>query len=57
MFDLKQEYPNLARHLAKLRSDPAVQFAEAIERGEQSAGQGQFKGHVTLKELEPRLAG
>ncbi|QTP57932.1 glutathione S-transferase family protein [Billgrantia antri] len=56
LFDLSQEYPDLARHLAKLRSDPAVQFAEAIERGEQPTGQGHFKGHVSLRELEPRLA-
>lgn len=56
LFDLKQEYPNLARHLARLRDDPAVRFAETIERGEQPAGQGHFRGHVSLKELEPRLA-
>lgn len=56
LFDLKQEYPNLARHLAKLRDDPAVRFAEAIERGEQPVGQGHFKGHVSLRELESRLA-
>ena len=55
LFDLKQEYPNLARHLAKLRDDPAVRFAEAIERGEQPAGRGHFRGHVSLQELEPRL--
>ena len=56
LFDLGSDYPNLARHLAKLRDDPAVRFAEAIERGEQPVGQGHFKGHVSLKELEPRLA-
>lgn len=56
LFDLKQEYPNLACHLAKLKDDPAVRFADAIERGEQPAGQGHFKGHASLKELEPRLA-
>lgn len=55
LFDLQQDYPNLARHLAKLRNDPAVQFAEAIERGEQPVGQGHFKGHVTLHALERRL--
>ena len=56
LFDMQQEYPNLARHLAKLRDDPAVRFAEAIERGEQPVGQGHFKGHVSLRELESRLA-
>ncbi|MBA2780803.1 glutathione S-transferase family protein [Billgrantia kenyensis] len=56
LFDVKQEYPNLARLLAKLRDDPAVRFAEAIERGEQPAGLGHFKGHVSLRELESRLA-
>ncbi|MCE8020430.1 glutathione S-transferase family protein [Halomonas sp. MCCC 1A11036] len=55
LFDLKQEYPNLARHLAKLKDDPDVRFAEAIERGEQPVGQGHFKGHVSLRELESRL--
>jgi glutathione S-transferase len=56
LFDLKQEYPNLARHLAKLKDDPAVRFADAIECGEQPAGVGHFKGHVSLHELESRLA-
>ncbi|MGY6564450.1 MAG: glutathione S-transferase family protein [Halomonadaceae bacterium] len=56
LFDLKQEYPNLARHLAKLKDDPAVRFAEAIERGELPTGVGHFKGHVSLHELESRLA-
>ncbi|MGR2737994.1 glutathione S-transferase family protein [Billgrantia sp. Q4P2] len=56
LFDLGSDYPNLARHLAKLRDDPAVRFAEAIERGEQPKGKGHFRGHVTLKELESRLA-
>ncbi|MGQ4878659.1 glutathione S-transferase family protein [Billgrantia sp. LNSP4103-1] len=56
LFDLESDYPNLARHMAKLRKDPAIQFAESIERGEQPVGRGHFKGHVSLGELEPRLA-
>lgn len=56
LFDLNQEYPNLARHLARLKDDPAVRFAEAIERGEEPRGQGHFRGHVSLRELESRLA-
>lgn len=56
LFDLEEGYPHLARHVRKLQDDPAVHFAEAIERGERPTGRGHFKGHVTLQELEPRLA-
>lgn len=55
LFDMERQYPHLARHLRKLKEDPAVRFAEAIERGEPATGQGHFRGHVTLEELRPRL--
>ncbi|EPC03065.1 glutathione S-transferase [Litchfieldella anticariensis FP35 = DSM 16096] len=55
LFDMPREYPHLARHLIKLREDPAVSFADAIERGEPATGRGHFYGHVTLEELRSRL--
>jgi glutathione S-transferase len=56
LFNIDEAYPNLARHLGKLHSDPGVRFAMAIEKGEQPVGSGAFKGHVTLDALAPRLA-
>ncbi|MBF8221863.1 glutathione S-transferase family protein [Halomonas sp. 328] len=56
LFDLEHDYPHLARHLATLKADAAVRFAEAIERGESPDGAGGFRGHVTLETLRPRLA-
>ncbi|MCE8033311.1 glutathione S-transferase family protein [Billgrantia tianxiuensis] len=55
LFELEGAYQNLAGYLRRLDDDPAVQFARAIERGEQPVGQGHFKGHVSLRELESRL--
>jgi len=49
------KYPHLHRHLQKLRADPAVAFADAIEKKKVTASSGKFLGHVTLEELEPRL--
>lgn len=54
LFDLEQQYPNLARHLQKLASDPAAIFAKAIEQGEEPISNN-FKGHVTLDALRSRL--
>lgn len=51
LFDLQQMYPNLHRYLQKLKSDPAVLFAEAIENGQATIASGKFMGHVTLEEL------
>jgi glutathione S-transferase len=55
LFDLKSEYPRLHEHLQKLEADKAVRFAHAIEDAEPAVGGG-FLGHVTLDELQPRLA-
>ncbi|MCC5859086.1 MAG: glutathione S-transferase [Ectothiorhodospiraceae bacterium] len=55
LFDPEQAYPHLARHMRRLQADPGVQFAEAVERGENPAGAGGFRGHVTLEALRPRL--
>lgn len=50
-----QAYPNLHRHLQKLRADPAVSFADAIERQQLATTTGRFVRHVALDELESRL--
>ncbi|MDP1931340.1 MAG: glutathione S-transferase family protein [Gammaproteobacteria bacterium] len=55
LFDMEREYPHLHRHLQKLQTDPAVMFAEKMERGEAVATNRVFRGHVTLDEMEERL--
>jgi glutathione S-transferase len=47
----RANHPTLTRLFAELEKDPAVQFAHAIERGEEPAGAGHFRGHVTLGEM------
>lgn len=56
LFALGQDFPHLQRYLLRLKADPAITFARAIEDGEPARSQGGFLGHVTLTELEPRLA-
>lgn len=56
LFDLKREYPLLHKHLQKLQADKAVAFAHAIEDGQPATSSDAFLGHVTLDELQPRLA-
>jgi glutathione S-transferase len=56
LFDLKREYPRLHAHLQKLEADKAVIFAHAIEDEKPATGSGGFLGHVTLPEVQPRLA-
>ena len=56
LFDLKREYPRLHQHLQKLEADPAVLFAHAIEDERPATSSGGFRGHITLDELQPRLA-
>jgi glutathione S-transferase len=55
LFDVAREFPHLNRYQHRLLDDPAVQFALAIEAGEQVTS-ANFKGHVTLDELQPKLA-
>lgn len=50
------DYPNLARHIAKLEADPAVIFAHAVEDERPAVSAGGFLGHVRLEDLVPRLA-
>lgn len=56
LFDLKREYPRLHKHLQKLEADKAVVFAHAIEDGRLVTSSGAFLGHVTLADLQQRLA-
>jgi glutathione S-transferase len=56
LFDLAGEHPRLHRHMQKLEADPGVIFAHAIEDGNPATTAGGFRGHITLDELNPRLA-
>lgn len=54
--DLEADYPHLAAWFGRMEADPAVQFALAIERGEEPVGNGAFVGHVQIDALRARLA-
>ncbi len=56
LFELAREYPRLHRHMQKLEADPGVIFAHAIEDGNPATSSGGFRDHITLDELNPRLA-
>lgn len=47
--------PHLTAHLAKLRADPGVVFADAIEHQRPAASSGGFQGHVTLQAVVAQL--
>jgi glutathione S-transferase len=49
-------YPKLAALRRRLEADPAVQFALAIENGEQPAGSGAMRGQIPLAEILDRYA-
>lgn len=49
-------YPKLAALRQRLESDPAVQFALALENGETPAGSGALRGQVALSDLLARHA-
>ena len=55
LFEVERDYPRVAGLLRRLRDDPALKFAEAIEQGAAATSSGQCLGHVTLEELRPRL--
>ncbi|MEI5678723.1 MULTISPECIES: glutathione S-transferase family protein [unclassified Mesorhizobium] len=56
LFDIAKEYPELHRHIARLEADSGVIFAHAIEDEKPATSSGGFLGHVTLAELERRVA-
>lgn len=47
----RRDFPKLHRLHERLRDDPAVRFAHAIEHGEAAAGAGGFQGHVKLAQV------
>lgn len=53
--DLAKNFPNLSAYLERLRLDPAVKFAEAVEAGE-AVRSNSFHGHVTMESLLPGAA-
>lgn len=49
LFDIPADYPNVARHMARMEADPAVQFAIATEKGQAAASPSdQFRGNLDL---------
>lgn len=50
------DYPRLKALYDRLQADPAVRFAHAVERGEEAASGGGFRGEVALAETLERLA-
>lgn len=50
-----EAYPHMHRYLQTLRQDPAVAFADAIERKLPARTTGGFAGHVSLEALQRRL--
>lgn len=47
----RKDYPKVQRLFDRLDREPAVQFAHAIERGEDIRGNGGFKGHISLEDV------
>jgi glutathione S-transferase len=54
LFELKQDFPNLDHYLRRLADDPAVVYAWAIERGDETYSDFSA-GHISLTALRPRL--
>lgn len=52
----QRDYPRLHRLVQRLEADPAVIFAHAIEEQRPAQSSGGFRGHVSLAEVEPRIA-
>ncbi|MGF1593945.1 MAG: glutathione S-transferase family protein [Kiloniellaceae bacterium] len=46
----RRDYPGLQRLFEKLKDDPAVRFAQAIEHEKEARSSGGFAGHVSLEE-------
>jgi glutathione S-transferase len=52
----RNDFPAVHALCERLQSDPAVQFAHAIEHGEAGTGAGGFAGHVDLAAMVAPLA-
>jgi glutathione S-transferase len=51
LMDVPSEFPNVARHQARMEAEPAVQFALSSEQGEATnSPSGAFRGQVSLDE-------
>lgn len=49
LVDIPTNYPNVARHMARMEADPAVQFAIATEKGQAAASPSdQYRGNLDL---------
>jgi glutathione S-transferase len=51
----KARWPRLARLRARLEADPAVNYASALENGEDPPGTGACVGHVRLEDVIARF--
>lgn len=56
VFDMEAAYPAVYRHCARMRANPAVQFALAVEQDKAAKGGPGYKGHVAINELVPASA-
>jgi glutathione S-transferase len=53
LFDLPNEFPNVARHQVTMEADPAVVHGLALEKdGASVPARGGYRGHVELASLE-----
>ncbi|WP_342113980.1 glutathione S-transferase family protein [Pseudoduganella sp. OTU4001] len=52
VFKLEDSYPNVARYMRKLAADPAIRFAQEIEKNGAARGNGSFQGHVEISQLD-----
>lgn len=52
LFSLEEDYPNVARYMSNLSQDPAVRFALEIERSGDAQGNGSFRGHLNIAQLD-----
>lgn len=49
VIDIPTDYPNVARHMARMEAEPAVQFAIATEKGQAATSPSeQYRGNLDL---------
>lgn len=51
VFDMEAAYPGVYRHCARMRAQPAVQFALAVEQDKSAKGGPVYKGHVDIADI------
>jgi len=52
IMDVKKSYPKIGNFMNKMEADPAVQFALAIEKGEEAKTTGKFQGLIKLEQVK-----